>query len=284
MNISDIATLAVEALLQELETWPKPGLVSHIDSGSHADMDAALLRRSARCLRAYFEQLAAAGADEAGMAVLRQIGVAAEGTMLRTTGGINTHRGAIFGLGLLCAAAGTAEAASSERTLGDIVRKRWGTQIATPASQDTSHGAAAWRRYRVGGARAQAAGGFQHLYRVAWPALRRGRRLAAGDEEGARVQCLFALMGSLDDTNLIHRGGPAGLLFARAIATDFIGRGGVGQSDWRAQALRAHHQMVAQRLSPGGSADLLAMTLLVDAFHAAQMRGLPRAVSAAALV
>jgi triphosphoribosyl-dephospho-CoA synthase len=284
MRTCDIATLAVEALLQEVQTWPKPGLVSHIDSGSHADMNAALLRRSARCLLPYFEQLAAAGADDAGMPVLRQIGIAAEAAMLATTGGINTHRGAIFGLGLLCAAAGASGAASCERDLGGIVRSRWGAQIGAPGSQETGHGAAVWRHHGVGGARAQAAGGFVHLYEIAWPALRRGRELAEGDAQAARVHCLFALMGTLDDTNLVHRGGVDGLQFARAIARDFIGRGGVGQNDWRAQALRAHHLMVARRLSPGGSADLLAMTLLVDAIHAVQTRRRSQSVPGAALV
>src|SRR5262249_15290708 len=105
VDAEQIAEHAVSALLRELAAWPKPGLVSHVDSGSHADMDAALLRASAETLRPFFAELARAGREGADMACLRIIGLRAEAAMLAVTGGVNTHRGAIFGLGLLCAAA-----------------------------------------------------------------------------------------------------------------------------------------------------------------------------------
>jgi triphosphoribosyl-dephospho-CoA synthase len=270
MKPADIAACAVNALLTEVDTWPKPGLVSRVDRGSHPDMDAGMLERSAHTLGPYFERLAQAGRGDTALAGLRTIGIEAEAAMLRATGGVNTHRGAIFGLGLLSAAAGV----SSQRAdLGEIVRRRWGAQIGLPAGNDTSHGASVWRRHGIGGARAEAAGGFSHLYRIGWPALRAGRLLAQHDEEAARVHCLMALMAQLDDTNLLHRGGAEGLLFARALASDFMRRGGVGQDEWRTSAQRAHRLMVARTLSPGGSADLLSMTLFVDAIHAGCERG-----------
>jgi triphosphoribosyl-dephospho-CoA synthase len=262
----DIGAVAVDSLLLEVDTWPKPGLVSTHDCGSHADMDAALLQRSAHTLGPFFVQLAQAGMRDADLPALRGIGLRAEQAMLGATGGINTHRGAIFGLGLLCAAAGQASVSAPRGwSLGMIVRRRWGEQIEPAACGDDSHGAQVWRRYGVGGARAQAASGFEHLYRIGWPALRAGRRLARGDEEAARVHVCFALMATLADTNLLHRGGAQGWLFARELAADFIERGGVGCADWRERALRAHREMVARKLSPGGCADLLAMTLFVDA-------------------
>jgi triphosphoribosyl-dephospho-CoA synthase len=264
INPVDIAARAVDALLLEVATWPKPGLVSHVDHGSHRDMDAALLERSARSLAPYFEQLAIAGGRRADLRALRCIGLAAESAMMQVTAGVNTHRGAIFGLGLLCAAAGMADGSSLDEELGGIVRRHWGAQIGTPDAHLRTHGAQVFHRYGTGGARREAASGFPMLYQIGWPALRVGRALAAGDEEAARVHVLFALMASLEDTNLLHRGGPEGLLFARALAADFIDAGGVAQRDWRQQALRAHRLMVARRLSPGGSADLLAMTLFVD--------------------
>ena len=101
-----IALEASRALSQELATWPKPGLVSPIDNGSHRDMDAAMLRASIHVLHPFFAELARAGRQRAGMNQLRAIGLGAEAAMLQATGGVNTHRGAIFGLGLLCAAAG----------------------------------------------------------------------------------------------------------------------------------------------------------------------------------
>ena len=84
--------------------------------------------------------------------------------------------------------------------------------------------------------------------------------MASGDAEAARVEACFALIAQLEDTNLLHRGGLAGLRFARDAARRFLDAGGVGQSDWRARARTVHEQFVARRLSPGGSADLLAMS------------------------
>ena len=271
MSAQVIGALATRALMREIDTWPKPGLVTPVDSGSHTDMDARLLRRSAYVLRPYFIELAQAGAQHAPLAVLRQIGCQAEQTMLGATGGINTHRGAIFGMGLLCAAAGLMDAESltylrrARPSLGQVVRRQWGAALgAQPRVGGNSHGAMVQRRHGVGGAHAEAACGFETLYQVALPALRRGRRLAPVDANAARVQCCMALMAHVEDTNLLFRGGAEGLLFARSLAQTFIDRGGIGARDWQQEALRAHHALVERRLSPGGCADLLAMALFVD--------------------
>ncbi len=265
-----IAELAERSLLLEVATFPKPGLVSHVDNGSHADMDASTFARSARVLRPYFAELADAGARDADMAVLRKIGLRAEHAMLAETAGINTHRGAIFGLGLLCAAAGRRSVRDAEQpamTLGKQVSLRWGRAIlAGPRSPD-SHGERARRRYGAGGARFEAAAGFRTVYRVGLPALRSAAQALPNDAEAARVAACFALMAELDDTNLLHRGGPAGLSFARSEARAFVERGGVRACDWRAYASDVHRAFVDRWLSPGGAADLLAMTLFVDALE-----------------
>ena len=290
MRAEAIGSLAVQALLRELDVWPKPGLVSRIDSGSHSDMDAAMLERSSLALESYFVQLAEAGARNAGMTTLRRLGLAAESAMLAATGGVNTHRGAIFGLGLLCAAAGAdnstppdEDARRSDR-LGSIVRERWGASMNAPPLQDESHGALVQRRYGVVGARAEAASGFSAIYQIGWPALRRGRLLAPGDDNAGGVQCCLALIAAVTDTNLLYRGGVDGLRFCQEIARAFIRRGGVGCADWYTHAINAHRAFVARHLSPGGCADLLAMTLFVDAFQAASMRQAQRCTQEPALV
>ncbi|WP_175866168.1 triphosphoribosyl-dephospho-CoA synthase MdcB [Burkholderia contaminans] len=263
-----IAELAERSLVLEIETYPKPGLVSHVDTGSHADMDAATFARSAAVLRPYFAELADAGARDADMAVLRKIGLRAEHAMLAATGGVNTHRGAIFGLGLLCAAAGRRAIPGTMPagvTLGAFVSRRWGADILGGPRLPDSHGERASRRYGVGGARREAADGFTTVYAVGLPALRRAQRDLPGDREAARVDACFALIAALDDTNLLHRGGQAGLDFARATARAFVARGGVRARDWRLRAAAAHRAFVARRLSPGGAADLLAMSVFVDA-------------------
>jgi triphosphoribosyl-dephospho-CoA synthase len=268
-----IADQAVFALLHELAAWPKPGLVSYVDSGSHTDMDAAMLQASAEALHPFFADLARAGQDGADMARLRAIGLRAETAMMAATHGVNTHRGAIFGLGLLCAAAGTVAKISTDRAavsparLGDIVVWRWAADIGRGPIPLFSHGAAALRRYGAGGARGEAAGGFRSVYEVGRPALREGRALQPGDPDAAPVQACFALIAAVCDTNLLHRGGADGLLYASEAACSFLSPGGVGAPDWRAKAAAVHAAFVARHLSPGGCADLLAMTLFVDALE-----------------
>ncbi|TCW86940.1 triphosphoribosyl-dephospho-CoA synthase MdcB [Burkholderia sp. SRS-46] len=264
-----IAELAEHSLVLEIETYPKPGLVSHVDTGSHSDMDAVTFARSAAVLRPYFTELAAAGACDAEMAALRKIGLRAEHAMLAATGGVNTHRGAIFGLGLLCAAAGRRgmTGAAPGASLGAVVAWRWGADILGGPRLPDSHGERASRRYGVGGARGEAAGGYATVYRVGLPALRRAARDVPGDPEAARVDACFALIAALDDTNLLHRGGQAGLDFARASARAFVARGGVRAPGWRHRAAAVHRAFVARRLSPGGAADLLAMSVFVDALE-----------------
>jgi triphosphoribosyl-dephospho-CoA synthase len=267
-----VAAAARDSLLAELNTWPKPGLVSHRDQGSHSDMDAGSFVASAAAITPFFGQLTEAGAMGADMPALRSIGIAAERAMLAATGGINTHRGAIFGLGLLCAAAG-ADWSSRGRMwqparLGGIVRTRWGSSILRGPIPLRSHGTEAWRRFGAGGARAQAASGFPHVLEVGLPALRLASRLAPGDPEAARVQAFFALLAVMDDTNLLHRGGAEGLQFAQRKAACFLDGGGIAHPEWRDRAAAVHSAFVARRLSPGGCADLLAMSVFLDSLEA----------------
>ena len=260
--VEQIAGRAERALLLELRTHPKPGLVSHVDNGSHTDMDAATFTASAAAIRPFMGELASAGSRAASMDALRRIGIAAEAAMMRATGGVNTHRGAIFGLGLLCAAAGRQATRTDAATLGEIVAATWGGDIVRgPVAP--SHGAAALRRHGGGGAREEAASGFATIYRVGLPALRDAARIADATPEAVRLQCLFALLARVNDTALLHRGGAGGLVFAHGVARRFLRQGGIGRAGWREDALRLHRQFVARNLSPGGCADLLAMTLFV---------------------
>ncbi len=261
---TQVADMAEAALLAELETWPKPGLVSHFDAGSHHDMDAGMLRASIAAIKPFYAALADAGAHGATMGQLRLIGLDAEQAMLDATHGVNTHRGAVFALGLLCAASGVACAGSASTVLGTIVRERWGTAILQDTLGRDSNGASALSRFGAGGARAEAASGFPHVFGVGLPALRLGRRLAPGDTQAGRVQAFFALLASLEDTNLLHRGGSAGLRYARCEAHRFLDEGGVGHSNWLEKAVSLHQAFIRRRLSPGGCADMLACTLFAE--------------------
>lgn len=259
----EIASLARHCLNLEVDTYPKPGLVSHCDRGSHRDMDAALLHSSAASLQPFFTEFFHAGHRNAEMSRLRKIGIEAEASMLSCTGGINTHRGAIFGLGLLVAAAGLRQATGTTDTLGALVARRWGKDILQGPVNPHSHGGVVLRQYGVGGARAQAAQGFPAIYGLGLPALREGLSLAKGRAHDARVHLCFCLIAELDDTNLLHRGGQPGLDFARLQARHFLLSGSIDATDWITTATAIHQQFVARNLSPGGAADLLGMTLFV---------------------
>lgn len=273
-----IGRIAVRSLYREVALAPKPGLVSPADNGSHDDMDMSTFFRSLFSLRHYFRDIARAGAEGAGFATLQSLGLAAETQMLAATGGINTHRGAIFNLGLLCAAAGRIAAQGAtmraEHVAHTVVRC-WGADIlaARPADgtpQANSHGLRVARRHGTTGAREQAAAGFPDVIGASLPALRAVLALP-GDarETRAAVQALFVLIARLDDSNLLWRGGRIGLDYAQGTARSFIAAGGVFADDWAVQAQATHAAFVARRLSPGGAADLLAVTLFLHELEGA---------------
>lgn len=266
-----IASLALGALHAELSLYPKPGLVSLVDNGSHADMSAPMLMRSLFSLRHYFAKITQAGIAGASFAALKRLGQEAETRMLRATGGINTHRGAIFCLGLLCAAIGRRQSqrplrghqrASTAQQIRHSLLAHWGADLAQHAPTRISHGAQVALRHAVGGAREEAALGFPALFEVAYPrflqTLDQGRNLTC-----ARIDALFALMAHIDDTNIYYRGGRGGDETVKALAKDFLARGGSAHPDWRETALACHRVFIAQGLSPGGAADLLAATCLL---------------------
>jgi triphosphoribosyl-dephospho-CoA synthase len=258
-----VARHAVRSLYQELVLYPKPGLVSLVDTGSHDDMDASTFVRSLFSLRRYFLDIALAGAQGAEFTVLRSLGIEAERRMLLATGGINTHRGAIFSLGLLCAAAGHASSWEPERLRATLV-DCWGEALSGHRGPAASNGALARARHAAPGAREQAAAGFPAIFELALPVLR--RTLASGRGlRCARIDTLFTLMAGLSDTNVYHRGGPEGARIVRDTSLRFLARGGTAAADWEEQAVAAHRLFVARRLSSGGAADLLAATCFVHA-------------------
>ena len=302
-NVADpaasIAQYAVRSLHAELMLFPKPGLVSAVDNGSHDDMDAALFMRSLFSLRGYFKATARAGAERQDFKTLNRLGVQAEERMVQATGGVNTHRGAIFCLGLLCAAAGRSMAerdlqaktagrsmawhadsattssvrnasaalpAFSAAILQGILMRHWGDALALHCQQRLpgAHGTEVAIVHGIGGARAQAAAGMPAVFSVALPALRATLDTGRG-WECARIDAFFHLLAELDDSNVRYRGGAAGARLVRACGEEFIRRGGTADPAWRVRAHDMHRRFVTHRLSPGGAADLLAATCFVHA-------------------
>lgn len=266
---SETARIAVGCLHTELVLHPKPGLVSLVDNGSHTDMTASTFMRSMFALRHYFARICRAGIDDAPFAALKQLGIEAEARMMRVTCGINTHRGAIFSLGMLCAAIGRARAQGLPFT-GDSLRAimliRWGEELAehTRPTGAHSHGLQMAGLHAASGAREEGALGLPSVFEVGLPAMR--RTLAAGRSmHHARIDALFALMAHVSDTNVFYRGGAQGASTVKRQAAGFLAMGGTGHPGWHGYALECHRILVEQKLSPGGAADLLAATCLVHA-------------------
>ncbi|QJE03504.1 triphosphoribosyl-dephospho-CoA synthase [Massilia forsythiae] len=289
-----LADLAVAALVDEALLTPKPGLVDLRGGGAHADMRWMLMCRSAWALRPAFLDMARAGAAVDDLPALRRrigaIGRAAEGAMMAATGGVNTHRGAIWALGLLVTAAaryalhGAANGAgpARETTATKTAMHDTATGIARLAGRlariddpgapahTGNKGELACRVHGVGGARGQARAGFPAVTGHALPMLRSAR--ARGDAEPqARVNALLAVMAGLDDTCLLARGGAAALHAAQTGARRVLARGGMAAPNGRRAFAALEARLRRLHVSPGGAADLLAAALLLDRLDTARI-------------
>lgn len=251
---------ALAALDEELSVFPKPGLVSYIDEGAHSDMNANTFVQSIQALRGYFFDQAVLGAECSSFEILRRRGVRAEEGMLRATKGVNTHRGAIFTLGLLAAAAGLLHNQGiplQMQKLSQVIHAAWGPSIVLASGIDQeSNGRRAVRAYQGECARAEASNGLPTLRDHVFPVL-------TPELPDSRVDAFFSSLAMLHDTNLLHRGGLAGLSWAQSTARAFMAAGGTRTWDWRIRATLIHAEFCERRLSPGGSADQLAAACFV---------------------
>lgn len=262
-----VGRIATVSLYDELSLYPKPGLVSLVDNGSHDDMTAETFLRSLFSLRHYFVRITEAGMHERPFLTLKQLGIDAEKRMLLATGGINTHRGAIFAVGLLCAASGVCRAHNipvSASSVRAALAREWGAELLRHAQdiKGSSHGIQVANRYAASGAREEAALGMPSVFDIALPMLK--ATLGKTDSwERARIDALFALMASVSDTNVYYRGGVDGAHMVKTCAQNFLAQGGTASADWREYAISCHRRFTEKKLSPGGAADLLGATCFV---------------------
>ncbi len=270
----ELASAAVDALIDEAQLTPKPALVDRRGNGAHHDLDVARLERSAHALQDGFEEIARAAVRATPSLALREelgrIGRAMEQRMQNATDGHNAHRGAIWALGLLVAAAAQRGANAPAREIADVA-----AQIARLpdrfAPHLVSHGERVRLRFHAAGARGEAQRGFPHVVRLGLPALRRARARRAR-EQHAQLDALMAIMSSLDDTCLLYRGGRAALDTARSGARAVLAAGGTSGTEGLRLLHRLHHDLMVLWASPGGSADLLAATLFLDRLETGSWR------------
>ncbi len=250
-----IGETAQRALLQEALTTPKPGLVDMENCGAHKDMDIFSFADSACALRRYFEDCARLGQRQAPMAQLQHLGQLAEERMLRAARA-NTHKGAVFSLGILCYAAGRCgEGAALTDMLQQAARagQHFLSQIRQKNPLETG-GEKQLARFGLTGARGEAAGGFKTVTRVALPCLENALR-AGKSLQTAGLYALLQLISHVKDSNIIRRAGLEGQAFAAEAAAQVLENG------CTADDLRALNDLfVEKNISPGGSADLLAVT------------------------
>ena len=259
-----LASLAERALRMELDAPLKPGLVGPDSAGAHRDMDYALMRRGIAAIRPFFPRMAqAASAEE-----LRQLGLDAERAMLAATGGVNTHRGAIYALGIaLHAAARETDIADYKQfmlsSLSQMGQRLSAIQLKLNEmhSGQPSHGSEAVKRFGVKGAREMAQEGYRDILAFCQPYYHAIRK-----QPFALQRTLVYLMALLDDTCMIHRVGYArseqlkdelsGLFGEIARSLDY------GRTERILRDLCA--RFAAEGVSPGGAADMLALTVFMD--------------------
>lgn len=247
-----VADLAERALRLELDTTPKPGLVDRQDNGAHKDMDYALMSKSISALRPYLTRLAVESAKDIDPAKIKEIGIEAEKAMLKATGGVNTHKGALFCIGLSVAAASNLASAT-----GSVEAYSFKELVSRAASEIPSargtHGAEAKRSFKAVGALENARAAYPELFTDWLPYYR--------SLEGDPFRChktLLHIMTTLDDTNILHRRGAEGLAHAEAEAARLL-------EDFSESGLSSlNKDFIRENISPGGSADMLSLTIFIE--------------------
>ena len=221
-----LADLAERALKMELDTPLKPGLVGPDSVGAHKDMDYDVMRKGIAAIRPFFARMAMAGTPDE----LRQLGIDAEAAMLAATGGVNTHRGAIFALGLALYRHPMAETAAR-----------------------LDNGASKRREAGIRGAMQMAKDGYKELFEDWLPYYR-----SIKAEEYGLQKTLLRIMATLDDTCVIHRVGYERAMAVKAEAKALAERFDMGKLKTMCSSY------AAEGIPPGGAADMLALTIFID--------------------
>ncbi|KAF1297810.1 triphosphoribosyl-dephospho-CoA synthase [Enterococcus sp. JM4C] len=256
------------ALIEEVSLTPKPGLVDRLNNGSHEDMNYQLFIKSARALTPYFYEMAQAAWGKPVNQELReaiaQIGRQAEEAMYQATDQVNTHKGAIWSLGLLVSVSASQMSLQGfvdTRTIFDEVAKLAAypdrTYQKAPVSRESkvTHGQKVKQQFGVSGAYGEAVAGYPHVQL----ALDEYERHTDETTQMRNLHMLLAIIGSLDDTCILYRSNQETLTHVHQLAKE------ANQTALPNQAFLALIAYCEEKqISPGGSADLLAASLYVQ--------------------
>ena len=276
LSAAEIGTRAWRALLEEVYTTPKPGLVDRHSNGAHTDMDIPAFEKSAQALWPFFVMMAEQGlsvqtTDEELFGHIRKTGVTAEKAMFRATNGVNTHKGLIFTLGIYCAAAGRCQQRYGEVTESGIreIQQNMTVRILTEEleilreKEITSHGEENLKKYGTTGVRGEAIAGYPAVWDVALPVLRQGIE-EKNDYNLVKLQTLMVLMSQLEDSNILARKNPKTLKWVQETANDFLKYGGAYAPDAYQELIRLDEEFIRENISAGGCADILATAIFIN--------------------
>lgn len=269
-----LSSLALKAILYEISLTPKPGLVDKFSTGSHKDMSFQTFIDSSAAISSWFEELVRTGYSfhesdlTRALPAIRNIGLRMEEAMFESTGKINTQKGIIFLMGLSLFACGKIFGHSNHfdqeqfqsivrEICKDLVVKELGDYNRT----DLSHGEEVFQKHGYSGARGEAESGFQIVFESGLPLL--NIIDSPGDE--AMTRCLLSIAAKNNDTNILSRGGPAVLLAFQALCQ-------AATVDFNEISYKAVAEFCRkENISPGGSADLLAISIFIrSVLHADQ--------------
>ncbi|MFW6676183.1 triphosphoribosyl-dephospho-CoA synthase CitG [Lacrimispora sp. AGF001] len=268
-----IGKLAYVALLEEVYTLPKPGLVDPYSNGAHTDMNLVSFERSAKALKPYFVTMALEGerlweAPPVLFETIRRIGILAERAMYQATGGVNTHKGLVFHLGILCGAAGACHRTFGKITLKQLIEMEQAMvrDVLVKEVQSMDHfvskGEKNLEKYGLTGARGEAISGYSSVFHISLPVMTAG--LYKGQEwNSIKLETLFHLMSQVDDSNILSRHNPVVLKQVKDIAARFIEDGGAYRKESLSLLKEMDQWFVKKNISAGGSADLLAVTIFL---------------------
>ncbi|KOS62926.1 triphosphoribosyl-dephospho-CoA synthase [Lysinibacillus agricola] len=251
-----LAKMAVSSLIEEVSLTPKPGLVDEKDEGAHQDLTFHMMIGSAQCLKNTFYEMAMAAFVEGPSQTLREkigeIGRRGENTMFQYTDGVNTHKGAIWSLGLITAAAAIHGGMADEETIC-FTAGRIAQYEDRFIPHNITNGMKAIHEYGINGAKVEAQLAFPHIRKYSLPMLK--ATIHTMSYEQAKHFTLLSLIAQLDDTCILHRGGIEGLNYAKKQAKQIIASSNLHELE------HMNQNFIARNLSPGGSADLLAATI-----------------------
>lgn len=271
------AELAAEALYREIRLTPKPGLVDRVNSGAHKDMDFALFMSSIAAIAPWFSTFFNVGRETARLAgpqtlrAIRPTVLACEQAMFNATGGVNTHKGGIFSLGLLCAAAGRLTQRQENLTQRSLCEECSAICTGIVERELNNRGVAKtkgeqqFKAYGFTGARGEAESGFATVRHAGLPHFETALRRGASEDE-ALLRMLLGLMALNPDTNLVSRGGTKGLNYARRYARRILTVQHLTPEKLINALTNMDVQFIRRNLSPGGSADLIAVGWLLSQF------------------